>query len=100
MNFGLRFFYEFFLEVIVCVLINFFSYGAQANESWFLWSLNLLLGLSVLAFIGFVVRLFFKGGPYTTPSSYKKDSLKASIWGKRELCIENCDLVLGKQTNL
>ena len=45
LNFSLRFIYEFFLEICVCFLINFVSYGANANESWFLWSLNLFLGL-------------------------------------------------------
>ena len=33
MNFGLRFVYEFFLEICICVVINLASYKANANAS-------------------------------------------------------------------
>ena len=97
LNFSLRFTYEFLMEICICVAINLAAYKVNANESNLLWGLTLLLGIFVLALICFVTSLFYRGGPYTVPTSYQKRSLGDSFWGKRALCLENCAKVCDKE---
>ena len=89
-NFSLRFTYEIFLEICICVCINLVTFEAQAESSDFLWAIALLLCFGVTSLVAFVVSLFWRGGPYTVPNSYNKSSLVPSFWGKRELCLTNC----------
>lgn len=87
LNFNLRFLYEFFFELALCVCIN--VIGAKDGAGT-LWGFSLILLLGVMVFVGFVTTLFFRGGPYKVPNSYRSGSLKDSIWGKRPLCEDIC----------
>lgn len=82
LNFSLRFVYEIFLELCICVSINLATHKASV--------VSLLPGLIILAMVGLLVSLLWKGGPYTVPNSYQKHSLLTSFWGKRPLCPDNC----------
>ena len=91
MNFSLRLVYEFFLEICICVAINVATLKLQSSESGLLlWTITVIIGLFILALIGFVTSLLVKGGPYTVPKSFEKNSLTSSFWGKRALCSDNC----------
>lgn len=87
LNFTLRFLYEFFLEVCICVAISLAAHKVNTGREW---TITFFLGLIILAIVGFLVTLLWRGGPYTEPNSYKKHSLAASFWGKRALCQEYC----------
>ena len=103
LNFSLRFVYEFFLEICICVFIHLAAIGVNANEADFLWVLALIICLLIVLLVIFTVYLFFRGGPYTVPNSYEKNSLWHSWWSVRPLRLEdtnksvnNSDISKGK----
>ena len=84
-NFTLRFIYEFFFEICLCVLIHTsVAYGGDT----FLYFLALVIFIAIVVFIVFLFGLFCKGGPYAVPSNYDSKSLRKSWWGARPLCQE------------
>ena len=82
-NFSLRFFYEFFFEFCLCLMINI---STVSSEDGLFYSIGLLFIVGLLSLIAFIVALFFKWGPYMAPRSYKVNSLRDSWWGARHLC--------------
>ena len=80
-NFTLRYAYQFFFEVCLCILIHTVSPKDQGN---FLWVLSLIFLISVFVMIGFTATLFIKGGPYVA-QSFAPKSLMQSYWNKRPL---------------
>ena len=94
LNFSLRLVYEFFMEICICVAINLASHKVSSNGSGLFWTITVLIGLLILASIGFVASLLAKGGPYTVPKSFEKNSLTSSFWGKRALCHDNCAILM------
>ena len=57
-NIALRIFYEIFLEVCICSVIN------LTQKSGFQWVLSFISSIGILVFIGFLISLFFYNGPY------------------------------------
>lgn len=89
-NFLIRFFYEFYLEICLSVLIHLTSMQvlmlqeveAQVSiASWVLASLGLA---SIVLLIAFLISRFHCNGPYIE-STYEPSSLKHSWWGIRRL---------------
>ena len=70
MNFSLRFVYEFFFEICICVFINLAANGVDADGADLSWSISLILSLLITALVAFIGSLFFVGGPYIVPNSY------------------------------
>lgn len=87
-NFTLRFCYEFFFELCLCLLIHTMQVQNRGN---FLWVLSLMLFVAGVMFIIMLCSLFFRGGPYLEPSSFSRHSLKNGIWGIRYLKTEYPD---------
>ena len=83
LNFNVRFLYEFFLELCICVCINLF--GAKDGGSRALWAFSVLALLALICLVAFVASLFLRGGPYLVPSSYQDGTLFQSFWGLRPL---------------
>ena len=69
-NFALRFFYEIFLEVCICSIIN------LTEKSGFQWVLSFISLIGILVFIGFLISLFFYNGPYIKGFYNKERELK------------------------
>ena len=82
-NFTVRFFYEFFFEICLSILIHITA--LNDGSSMWLYSLSMLLALAILAFIVSLILLFFRHGPYSVPKSYAWNSLRDSWWGARHL---------------
>ena len=95
-NFSLRFFYEFFFEICLCVMINVATTG---NGSAFLYGFSILLAIAILAFVAFLFMLFCRYGPYTVPKSYELNSLRKSWWGARHLCAEDLSTLQNMKTD-
>jgi len=87
-NFTLRFCYEFFFELCLCLLIHTVQVQNRGN---FLWVLSLMLFVAGVIFIIMLCSLFFRGGPYLEPSSFSRHSLINGIWGIRYLKTEYPD---------
>jgi len=84
-NFSLRFVYEFFLEICLCVFIHVGAQEFTVEGSGLLWTLAVLLLLAMALFVAFLVSLFFRRGPYVS-GCYSPNSLSQSFWGVRPLC--------------
>ena len=81
-NFTLRFVYECFFEIFLCLLIH-VTTAYDSSESLLVFSLILfLLSLGLIALISL---LFCFRGPYMEPCVYREKSLKRSFWGLRPL---------------
>ena len=85
-NFSLRFVYEFFFEICLCLLIH----SAVAYEAdAFLYSISIILFLGILALVAVLFAFFWRWGPYRVPKCYESNSLRKSWWGIRPLCPED-----------
>ena len=80
-NFTLRFIYEFFFEICLCVMIHMATAG---TGSTFLYILSVLLTIVIFVFVASLFGLFFRCGPYI-PKSFERNSLRKSWWGARHL---------------
>ena len=81
-NFALRFFYEFFLEVSICAMINLahldfssFSHGAH-------WIMSFTVGIVILVYLIWLFSLFYKNGPFLS-GFYKRGTFLESFWVAR-----------------
>lgn len=82
-NIGIRFFYCFFFEISICVLIHFsYAEGSRSIEGIASWACACLIALFSL----FIMALACRGGPYVK-STYQRGSLKSSFWGRRKLLV-------------
>ena len=81
-NFALRFFYEFFLELCLCVLINLAVRDFSSFSSGVQWLLSLCVATGVVAYCGWLISLFFYNGPFLK-NFYKKGTLLRSTWSAR-----------------
>ena len=85
-NFNLRFFYEFFFEICLCVLIH---ATTVYEDDFYMYYIATLIFFAIIVFIVFICGLFCKGGPYQVPNIYASKSLGTSWWGVRPLCSED-----------
>lgn len=81
-NFTLRFIYELFFEIFLCVLIHL---AVAYNHSESLLVLSLLIFVALTALIIFVFSLFWCWGPYIVPKRFVPNSIARSWWGHRPL---------------
>ena len=66
-NFTLRFVYEFFFEICLCLLIH----VSVAHEGdIFMYFMSIVLFAAMLAFIAVLFAFFCRWGPYIVPKSY------------------------------
>lgn len=83
-NFALRFFYEVFLEMCLCVLINIaivdfddFSTGVQ-------WLTSVLVAVAITCYLLWLVSLFYCYGPFLE-GFYVKGTYLESFWMARPI---------------
>ena len=81
-NFTLRFMYELFFEIFLCVLIHI---AVAYNQSESLLVLALIILVAAISLIIFLISLFFCLGPYVAPKVYMSGSIGRSWWGCRPL---------------
>lgn len=79
-NFGIRFAYMVFFELILCVIINVSVVDFELNESLLLWLTAYFLITLVVLSIGMLTYLFYRGGPYIE-HTFKDKRLVSSFWG-------------------
>ena len=84
-NFNLRFAYEFFMEICLCVLINLVVLRGASTDI-IITVVAFVLFIAILLAVIFAVSLFWRGGPYMVPNVFQKKSLYNSIWAVRPLC--------------
>lgn len=75
-NFILRFSYQVFLEVAVCVFISLKASGLLLPQYPAQWLVSVAIFLAMASLIAFLCRLLFKGGPYI-PGFYKNLTLSS-----------------------
>jgi len=64
-NFILRFSYQTYLEVSVCVFISLNCSGLLINQKFFMqWFISIILLTAMTSFIAFLCYKLFMGGPY------------------------------------
>lgn len=81
-NFSLRFFYEFFLEFCIVVLINLSVADFSSFSPSFSYLISIALLVALLLVTSFVVYLLIRSGPYV-PGYYQKHSAWSLFWGAR-----------------
>ena len=81
-NFALRFFYEFFLEFCIVVMINLSVLDFSEFSPSFSYLSSLALILLIAGLTIFVVSLLFRNGPYV-PGYYQKRTAWNRFWGVR-----------------
>ena len=81
-NFTIRWLYEIYLQICICIMINVSSYGESSGSVWYLC---LLVAVFIFATPICVSLLFCCKGPYYQ-DTYEKDSLLwGSFWGIRAI---------------
>ena len=79
-NFAIRFLYEVFFELCLCIMI---SLSVSGVTKWELILSCLLVALAVISLCTLTL-LCYKGGPYIS-NTYEKRSLKGSFWHIRAI---------------
>ena len=74
-NFALRFFYEFFLEFCICCFIQLALVDFDYTSPGFQWILSFILLLGITIYVGWLISLFFKHGPYLEGFYRRKTAL-------------------------
>ena len=83
-NFGLRFMYMVFFELILCVFINLTIVDFDLSESLLLWLTDYFILTLVVQGLAGLVYLFVHRGPYLE-HTYEQKMLGQSFWGVRPL---------------
>ena len=78
-NFTVRFLYEMFFEVCLCLMISFSSAKFLADETKVTLFVSIALTVLAALALSYLGVLFCYGGPYIK-DTYQKDSLKRSFW--------------------
>ena len=76
-NFALRLFYELFLEFCISAMVNISLSHFNDVEL-----LSVFVLIAIVAYIGWLISLFFYNGPYL-PGFYNKNSVYDSFWSVR-----------------
>ena len=84
-NFSIRFLYEAFLELLICVLISLPLPKIEVNTgtAGLQWGCSLVVLFSLIALLSFVILKLFRGGPYV--NNYYQPLTLSSImcWSTR-----------------
>lgn len=83
-NFALRFFYQFFFEMCLCVLINLLAMDFSSFSPGVQWITSLLVGIGIVLYVGWLVSLFFYNGPFLA-GFYQKGTYFKSFWMARPI---------------
>ena len=86
-NFGIRVFYEFFFEIVLCAFIQISLYRDKEGSQWLNWFITAVTFVGTLALIGLLVSMLFRGGP-NVAGTYRPGTVIQSFWGKRPLLTE------------
>ena len=81
-NFALRFFYEFFLEISICVLINITVTDFSTFSSTSQWLISFVALIVIIGTCCWLVSLFCKNGPFLK-GFYDKGTYLESFWEAR-----------------
>ena len=83
-NFMLRFFYELFLEVCLCALVNVALTDFDSFSPGLQWVLSCVVLGGIFVYLCWLLSLFCCKGPYL-PGFYKKGTSVGSLWKGREV---------------
>jgi len=83
-NFILRFFYEFFFEFCICVVVQLSVKDFSSFSLGFQFLLSLAVTVVSIALISFIISLLFCKGP-SIPGFYLKGTAASSVFEKRKL---------------
>ena len=85
-NFLIRFLYEVFFELCLCLMLSFaaLDFRDGRDQSVVSWGLSIVLTLLVACSMCYLGLLCVRGGPYVE-GSYEKKSLRKSFWQHRLL---------------
>ena len=78
-NIAIRSFYEMFLEICICIMINITILDFSSASTSFSWITSFIFASGILASIIFLISLTRKNGPYY-PGYYKKGTFWKSTW--------------------
>lgn len=81
-NFAMRFFYEIFFEVCLCLLINIAIVDFESFPSGVQWLTSVLVLACIVAYIAWLFSLFFKNGPFLE-GFYEPGTYMAASWMAR-----------------
>ena len=83
-NFALRFFYEFFLEFCIVVLINMSVMDFSEVSPTLSYVVSAVLATLIVVLFALVITLLFCKGPYVD-GYYKKGTALTHTWGRRPI---------------
>ena len=81
-NITLRFFYECFFEICICIMINIAALDFGSLSSSIQWATAMIFAGSIVVFMMFLVSLAYRNGPYH-PGYYQPGTFWKSIWAVR-----------------
>ena len=84
-NFCIRFLYEVFFEICLCIMINASFVDFDSKSQLIAWGICIFLALvTFIALIAITVLFWKKGGP-SVRDAFEQRSLWSSFWGTRPL---------------
>ena len=83
-NFLVRFLYEIFFEICLCVMINMSFIDPNSNKQMTSFILCTLLMVLLFIILLSITMLLWRGGPQK-PGSYEPRTIAQSFWGPRPL---------------
>jgi hypothetical protein len=83
-NIMMRFLYEAFLEVSICMVITSAAVDFSTFKSGFFWCTSIIGILALICFVAFVASRMWVAGPQVN-DSYAGKSLVQSFWGIRQI---------------
>ena len=86
-NCFVRFIYQIFFEICICVFINITVMDQNSFQAGLLWLSSLVIIVVIGVILLVIVSLFWKNGPYVS-DSYEEKSWFGSFWGVRALTSE------------
>ena len=82
-NFMLRFVYEFFLEFCICVILQLSVKDLTMFSPSFQYFSSIAMFLGILSLVGFVLSLFYFGGPWISGFYIPKTAAKSALFDHR-----------------
>ena len=83
-NVFVRFLYQIFLEVCICVMINITIMNKDSFTSGLLWLSSLVIIIAIGVSLLLMASLFWRNGPFVQ-NTYEEKSLLKSFWSSRPL---------------
>jgi len=90
-NFIVRFLYEIFFEIVLCLMINVSFLDYESSSQVANWLLCIAFVVVALASLVAISLLFWIGGP-DLKDSYEKRTLLQSFWGRRPMNHDHTEL--------